>query len=89
VHLQPCRQRAGDKDKEEDEMRDAMDARIWAAHHDQFSAWVSERARQLGRAGLHVARQLPQTALHGLMMAAAVAGTLASFSAALAPIAVA
>jgi hypothetical protein len=67
-------------------MRHPMDAQIWAAHHDQFSAWVGRRTRQLGRAGRHVARQLPQTAVHGLLMAAAVAGTLASFSAALAPI---
>jgi hypothetical protein len=30
-------------------MRDEMDARLWTAHHDQFSAAISDGARVLTR----------------------------------------
>ena len=62
-------------------MRDEMDARMWNAHHDQFSEWVDSgvaaaaaRLRKLGTLAFRVPGQL-------LAAVAAVGLTLLTFGA--------
>lgn len=65
-------------------MHDEMDARIWTAHHEQFSASIDDALGALGAGFRRRLASLDGPPGHVLSMAAALAVTLMTFNASIA-----